>query len=101
MFILEIKVLLKLTSFLTVLVLCVLVQCTNVTRWFEKLYMTILLTLRVFVSNLLRGNRRKTFFSIFLFEENVWIGFLTRISWLCYAIPYLQDHGDFMDIFYR
>ena len=40
-------------------------------RFFEKLFMAVFITLRVFARNLLRGNRRRS---------NFWI-FFRRISW--------------------
>ena len=44
---------------------------------FEKLFMAILFTLRVFARNLLRGSRRRNiFFSYFIFD--VWPGIRTR-----------------------
>ena len=64
--------------------------------FFEKLFMAILFTLRVFARNLLRGNRRRNIF---------------RISFWCLAwdsnpglssnkpTHYLLDHGDFMLIY--
>ena len=62
-------------------------------RFFEKLFMAFLFTLRVFARNLLRGNRRRNTF---------------RISFWCLAwdsnpgfssnkpTHYLLDHGDFI-----
>ena len=38
-------------------------------RFFEKLFMAILFTHRVFARNLLRGNRRKNTFSYFCFDD--------------------------------
>ena len=68
-----------------------------INRFFEKLFMAILFTLRVFARNLLRGNRRKNTF---------------RISFWCLAwdsnfgfssnkpTHYLLDHGDLMWDYY-
>ena len=59
------------TQFLTPLMLCVLIlymsggmYCLNVPDFFEKLFMAILFTLKVFARNLLRGNRRRNIFRI-------------------------------------
>ena len=40
-------------------------------RFFEKLFMAILFNLRVFATNLLRGNRRR---NLFVFRSDVWPG---------------------------
>ena len=63
-------------------------------RFFEKLFMTILFTLRVFARNLLRGNRwRNTFrisFWCLTWDSNP--GFSSNKP-----THYLLDHGDFVD----
>ena len=41
-------------------------------RVFEKLFIAILFTLRVFVRNLLKGNRRRNTFFVFRFD--MWLG---------------------------
>ena len=68
-------------------------KSTTNDRFFEKLFMVILFTLRVFARNLLRGNRRRNTF---------------RISFWCLAwdsnpgfssnkpTHYLLDHGDLL-----
>ena len=61
-------------------------------RFFEKLFMAILFTLRAFVRNLLRGNRRRNTFRI-LFWCLAW----GSTPGLTSNKPthYLLDHGDF------
>ena len=60
--------------------------------FFEKLFMAILFTLRVFAGNLLRGNRRRNIFRISLWclawDSNP--GFSSNKP-----THYLLDHGDF------
>ena len=61
-------------------------------KFFEKLFMAILFTLRVFARNLLRGNRRRNSFRI-----SFW-----NLAWDSNPVfssnkptHYLLDHGDF------
>ena len=61
-------------------------------RFFKKLFIAILFTLRVFARNLLRGNRRRNTFDI-LFWCLAWgsiPGFTSNM-----ATHYLLDYGDF------
>ena len=53
----------------------------------------ILLTLRVFARNLLRGNRRRNTF--FVFRFNIWPGTRTLAFSSNKPTHYLLDHGDF------
>ena len=59
-------------------------------RFFEKLFMAILFTLRVFVRNLLRGNRRRNTFHISFWCLDWNPGFSSNKP-----THYLLDHGDF------
>ena len=89
-------------QFLTPLMLCMLILYISVgtynlkstpnDRFFEKLFMAIWFTLRVFARNPLRGNRRRNTFCI-LFCCLAWDsnpGFSSNKP-----THYLLDHGDF------
>ena len=91
-----------LTQFLTPLMLCVLIlyktggtyslKSPPNERFFEKLFMAILFTLRTFARNLLGGNRRRNTFSI-LFWCLAWgsnTGFTSNEP-----SQYLLDYGEF------
>ena len=60
-------------------------------RFFEKLFMAILFTLRVFARNLLRGNRRRNLFCILFWCPN-WGSYPRFTS--NKPTHYLLDHGD-------
>ena len=62
-------------------------------RFFEKLFMTIIITVRVFARNLLRGNRRRNTFRILFWclACGSYPGFTSNKP-----THYLLDYGDFV-----
>ena len=67
---------------------------TSNDRFFEKLFMAVLFTLRVFARNLLRGSRPRIIFFYFIFYD--WPGIRTQAFASNKPTHYVLDHGDFI-----